>query len=226
MSVMKIEPKTLSVMKNFSGINPSLLFRAGNVLTTVSPTRSVLAKARIDQTFEKQFAIYDLSRFIGVMSLFDNPDLEFGDKSVRMKSEGRELEYKYADVNNIIVPPEKDLTLPPPDVQFRMTAAHLMDIQRALGALGMPEIAVVGDRDTLWLQVTDSKNLNGDSFRIRLGTTDKKFHLVFKAENLKLIQQDYDVEITSKGMSHFTGTTVIDVEYWVALEAKASKFEA
>jgi len=226
MSVMKIEPKTLSVMKNFSSINPSLLFRAGNVLATVSPTKSVLAKARIDQTFEKQFAIFDLSRFIGVMTLFDNPDLEFGDKSVCMKSDGRELEYRYADVNTIIVPPEKDLVLPSIDVEFTLSAVHLADVQRALGALGMPEIAVAGDRDDLWLQVTDSKNLNGDSFRIKVGNTDKKFHLVFRAENLKLIQQDYTVQISSKGLSHFKGNTVIEIEYWITLEAKASKFEA
>lgn len=226
MSTMKIEPKTLSVMKNFSSINPSLLFKAGNVLKTVSPTKSVLARARIDQTFEQQFAIFDLSRFLGVMTLFDNPDLEFGDKSVRMKSDGRELEYRYADVTTIIVPPEKNLVLPPPDVEFVLSAVHLADVQRALGALGMPEIAVAGDREDMWLQVTDSKNLNGDSFKIRVGKTDKKFHLVFKAENLKLIQQDYNVQITSKGMSHFTGNTVIDIEYWIALEAKASKFEA
>jgi hypothetical protein len=223
---MKIEPKTLSVMKNFSSINPSLLFRAGNVLATVSPTKSVLAKARIDQTFEKQFAIFDLSRFIGVMTLFDNPDLEFGDKSVCMKSDGRELEYRYADVNTIIVPPEKDLVLPSIDVEFTLSAVHLADVQRALGALGMPEIAVAGDRDDLWLQVTDSKNLNGDSFRIKVGNTDKKFHLVFRAENLKLIQQDYTVQISSKGLSHFKGNTVIEIEYWITLEAKASKFEA
>jgi hypothetical protein len=223
---MKIEPKTLSVMKNFSSINPSLLFKAGNVLSTVSPTRSVLAIARIDQTFEQQFAIFDLSRFIGVMSLFDNPDLEFGEKAVRMKSDGRELEYRYADVNTIIVAPDKKLVLPSVDVEFILTAVHLADIQRALGALGMPEIAVVGDREDLWLQVTDSKNLHGDSFRIKVGKTDKKFHLVFKAENLKLIQQDYSVQITSKGMSQFKGNTVIEVEYWIALEAKASKFEA
>lgn len=226
MSVMKIEPKTLSVMKNFSSINPSLLFKAGNVISTISPTRSVLAIARIDQTFEQQFAIFDLSRFIGVMTLFDNPDLEFGERSVRMKSDGRELEYRYADVSNIIVPPEKNLALPSVDVEFVLTAVHLADIQRALGALGMPEIAVVGDREDLWLQVTDSKNLNGDSFRIKVGKTDKKFHLVFKAENLKLIQQDYNVQITSKGMSRFKGNTIIDVEYWITLEAKASKFEA
>lgn len=226
MTVMKLESKTLSVMKNFSSINPSLLFYPGDTLFTVSPTKSILAKAKIDQSFERQFAIFDLSRFIGVMSLFENPDLEFNEKSVRIVSGDRELDYRYADASTVISPdPNKQLNFPTPEVEFVLTSATLTDIQRALGALGMPEIAVVGDRTNLWLQVTDSKNMNGDSFKIRLGDSDKKFHLVFKAENLKLIPQDYTVKISSKGLSHFKGSQVIDVEYWIALEAKASKFE-
>jgi len=223
---MKIEPKTLTVMKNFASINPSMLFNGGNVLMTVSPTKSVLAKARIDQSFDRQFAIYDLSRFMGVLSLFENPDLEFNDSSVKITSNERELDYRYADASTIIAPdPDKNVKLPSVDIEFVLTQATLLDIQRALGALGMPEIAIGGDRSSLWIQVTDSKNLNGDSYRINLGTTDKKFLMVFKAENLKLIPQNYNVKITSKGLSHFTGNTVIDVEYWIALEAKASKFE-
>lgn len=226
MTVMKIEPKTLSVLKNFSSINPSLLFHPGDTLFTVSPTKSILAKAKVDQSFERQFAIFDLSRFLGVMSLFDNPDLEFNERSVRIVSGDRELDYRYADASTIISPdPNKQINLPAPEVEFVLTSANLSDIQRALGALGMPEIAVAGDRTDLWLQVTDSKNPNGDSYRIKVGTTDKKFHLVFKAENLKLIPQDYQVKITSKGLSHFKGNQVIDVDYWIALEAKASKFE-
>lgn len=226
MTVMKIEPKTLNVLKNFSAINPSLLFQPGDTLFTVSPTKSILAKAKVDQSFERQFAIFDLSRFLGVMSLFENPDLEFNERSVRIVSGDRELDYRYADASTIISPdPNKQINLPAPEVEFALTSATLSDIQRALGALGMPEIAVAGDRKDLWLQVTDSKNPNGDSYRIKVGSTDKKFHLVFKAENLKLIPQDYQVKITSKGLSHFKGNQVIDVDYWIALEAKASKFE-
>lgn len=225
MSTMKLEPKTVTVLKNFSSINPSMLFKPGNVVSTVSPTKSVLARARIGQQFEKQFAIYDLSRFLGVMSLFDNPDIEFNDKSVTIRNNERELDYRFADPNTIIAPPEKEVSLPTEDVSFTLTAANLADIQKALGALGMPEIAVVGDKKKMWLQVTDTKNAQGDSYKIVLGTTDKKFRLVFKAENLKLIPQDYEVKITSKGLSHFKGSQVIDVDYWIALEAKASSFE-
>jgi len=225
MSTMKLEAKTVQVLKNFSTINPSMLFKPGNVLATVSPTRSVLAKARIGQQFEKQFAIYDLSRFLSVMSLFENPDIELNEQSATIRSNDRELDYRYADPSTIIAPPDKDLNLPSDDVSFTLTAANLADIQRALSALGMPEIAVVGDRKKMWLQVTDSKNSQGDSYKITLGTTTKKFKLVFKAENLKLIPQDYNVRITSKGISHFKGSSVVDVDYWITLEAKASSYE-
>lgn len=225
MSTMKLEAKTVQVLKNFSTINPSMLFKPGNVLATVSPTRSVLAKARIGQQFEKQFAIYDLSRFLSVMSLFENPDIELNEQSATIRSNDRELDYRYADPSTIIAPPDKDLNLPSDDVSFTLTAANLADIQKALSALGMPEIAVVGDRKKMWLQVTDSKNSQGDSYKITLGTTTKKFKLVFKAENLKLIPQDYNVRITSKGISHFKGSSVVDVDYWITLEAKASSYE-
>ena len=225
MSTMKLEAKTVQVLKNFSTINPSMLFKPGNVLATVSPTRSVLAKARIGQKFEKQFAIYDLSRFLTVMSLFENPDIELNEQSATIRSNDRELDYRYADPSTIIAPPEKDLSLPSDDVSFTLTAANLADIQKALSALSMPEIAVVGDRKKMWLQVMDSKNAQGDSYKIGLGTTEKKFKLVFKAENLKLIAQDYEVRITSKGISHFKGSSVVDVDYWITLEAKASVFE-
>lgn len=225
MNAMKFEPVTIQVLKNFSSINPSMLFKPGNVISTVSPTKSVLAKARINQKFDRQFAIYDLSRLLSAMSLFENPEIEFNEKHLTIKNNERVLDYRFADPSTIIAPPDKDVNLPTEDVSFKLTSSNLQDIQRALSTLGMPEIAVVGDGKKIWLQVTDTKNSQGDSYKIILGDVAKKFRLVFKAENLKLIPQDYDVKITSKGLSHFKGNQVIDVEYWIALEAKASSFE-
>lgn len=225
MNAMKFEPATIQVLKNFSSINPSMLFKPGNVVSTVSPTKSVLAKARINQKFDRQFAIYDLSRLLSAMSLFENPEIEFSEKHLTIKNNERVLDYRFADPSTIIVPPDKDVNLPSEDVSFKLTMTNLQDIQKALSTLGMPEIAVVGDGKKIWLQVTDTKNSQGDSYKIILGDVAKKFRLVFKAENLKLIAQDYDVKITSKGLSHFKGNQVIDVEYWIALEAKASSFE-
>lgn len=226
MTTMKLEQSTVTVLKNFSSINPSMVFKPGNVLSTISPTKSVLAKARINQAFDRQFAIYDLSRFLGVVSLFgDAPELEFNTDSVKIKNDNRELDYRFAaDLNSIIAPPEGDVNFTP-DITFTLSAGALQDIQRALSALSMPEIAVVGDAKKMWIQVIDTKNTSSHNYRINIGDTDKKFRCVFKAENLKLIPQDYEVRITSKGMSHFKGSQVIDVDYWVAVQPKVSTFE-
>jgi hypothetical protein len=226
MTVMKLEPKTVTVLKNFSSINPSMVFKPGDVVSTVSPLKTVLAKAKIPQSFERQFGIYDLSRFLGVISLFgDNPELQFNTDSVTIRSDNRELDYRFVgDITTIIAPPEGNVDFKE-DVSFKITNAALQDIQRALSALSMPEIAVVGDGNKLWIQVIDTKNTSSHNYRINLGETDKKFRFVFKAENLKFIPQDYDVRITSKGMSHFKGRDVIEVDYWVAVQPKVSSFE-
>ena len=226
MSVMKLEPKTVTVLKNFSTINPSMVFKPGNVLATISPTKTVLAKAKITQSFERQFGIYDLSRFLGVVSLFgDNPDLQFNNDSVTIRSDNRELDYRFVgDLSTIITPPDGEINFKE-DVVFNISNTALQDIQRALSALSMPEIAVVGDRGDLWIQVIDTKNPAGHNYRINLGNTDKKFRFVFKAENLKFIPQDYEVRITSKGMSHFKGSQSVEVDYWVAVQPKVSTFE-
>ena len=221
---MKFDTKTLTVLKNFSSINPSILFKAGKTIRTVSPTKSILAIANIDQEFQKEFAIFDVPRLLGTMSLFDNPEIEFQDSSLKIKNAEKELVYRYAAPAAIIAPPDKTLSLPTEDINFKMTAANLAELQKAAGALSMPEIAVVGEDNKLYLQATDSRNFDGDSYRICVGETDKRFRAVFKAENIKVIPQDYDVSISSSYISRFTGKSVVDIVYWIALEKNATSF--
>lgn len=225
MTTMKLEQETLAVLKHFSTINPSLLFKPGNVLTTVSTTKSVLAKARIKQSFDKQFAIQDISRLLGAISLFESPSLKFNDRSLTISGTDRELEYTFADPSTIIAPPEKSVIEIKEDVGFKLTQSNLQDIQRALSALGMSEVAIIGDGEKLFIAALDPSKKIQDTYKIVIGETDKKFRFVFKAENLKLIPQDYDVKVTSKGISHFKGLTSTDVEYWITLEAKSSSYE-
>lgn len=225
MTTMKLEQETVAVLKHFSTINPSLLFKPGNVLTTVSTTKSVLARAKIKQNFDRQFAIQDISRLLGAMSLFENPSLKFNDKSLTITGTDRELEYSFAEPAIIITPPEKGVIQIQEDVGFHITQSNLQDIQKALNALGMSEVAVIGDGSKLFIAALDPTRKIQDTFKIVIGETDKKFKFVFKAENLKLIPQDYDVKVTSKGISHFKSTSSVDVEYWVTLEAKSSTYE-
>lgn len=222
---MKLDQKTLTVLKSFSSINPSILFKQGNEIATVSPQKTILAKARIDQTFENRFAIYDLSRFLGIYSLFANPEIELGATSLSMKTEDRQVEYRFTDESNIVVPPEKDINLGAIDIQFNLTEAMISDIQKASGVLSSPEIAIKGDGKRLWLSTFNTKDKDSDTYKINLGETESNFKFVFKGENLRLIPQAYVVSATRKGIANFKGSTVVDVDYWITMEAKASSFD-
>lgn len=219
---MNLDPRTLQILKSFAAINPSIHFKDGTTLKTISPTKTVMAKAILTDGFEQPFAIYDLSRFLGVLSLFENPDLTITDKHVEIRGKnGDSINYVVADASNIVTPPEKDIKLPSIDATFSLKADDFSRVIKALSVLGLPEIAVVGDEGKVFLQAADSKNPTGDVYRTPVGETDRTFRAIFKSENLKILPGDYEVEISKAGLSHFTGE---GVEYWIAMEG-TSKFD-
>lgn len=216
---MKIDTDTVNVLKNFAKINPSIVVAEGNVLKTISPTKTIMAKAKVKTDFDKRFAIYNLDRFISIVSTFTDPEFKFGDKSVDISDNNKRQHYVYADENTVTKAPEKDINLPSVDVSFKLTNESLRDVEKAAGILGLPEIVVVGDGKTISLQAADSKNPTGDVYSITIGETDKAFKAIFKAENIKIIPGDYDVSISSKGISHFVHE---DVEYYIAVESSST----
>ncbi len=218
---MKIDNSTITVLKNFAKINQSILVNEGNVLRTISPTKTIMAKATVQTKFDTKFAIYNLDRFISTLSLFEDPELEFTDKFVTISSNKKSVNYVYCDENVIIKPPEKDISLPSVDVEFKLTNDDLKDCERALNVLGLPEIVVKGDGTSIYLGAQDTKNPTGDSHWIEIGSTDKNFLAVFKSDNIKIIPDTYQVSICSKGISHFRGSIC---DYFIAVEAGSSKF--
>lgn len=213
---MKLDQRTLQVLKNFSSINPSILFRTGNTLKTITPTKTILAKATLEQEFPSSFAIYDLSKFLSVLSLFDDPDLEIGEKSVVIRSGRKKVNYVFADPNTIVAPKDdKEIRFPDADVSFELTNEVLADVTKALGVLRQPEIAVIGDGETITLATTNSKDPTSDVYSIEVGETTRNFTAIFKAENLRLLPDTYQVDIASAGISRFRSK---DVEYFIAVE--------
>lgn len=219
---MNLDPRTLQILKSFASINPSIHFKGGKVLKTISPTKTIIATAILDDGFEQPFAIYDLSRFLGVLSLFDNPELTITDKHVEIRGKnGDSINYVVADPSNIVTPPEKDLKLPSTDATFSLKQDDFSRVIKALSVLGLPEIAVVGDDGKVFLQAADSKNPTGDVYRTPVGESDRNFRAIFKSENLKIMPGDYEVSISKAGLSHFAGA---GIEYWIAMEG-TSKFD-
>jgi len=200
---MKIDANTISVLKNFAKINPSIVIQEGNTLKTISPSKTIMAKANVPTQFGQRFAIYNLDRFISTLSLFNEPELKFSEKFVDIGDNNKSTHYTYADESTITKVPEKEITLPSVDVSFRLTNENLKDVEKASGVLQLPEIVVSGDGSKVYLQAADTKNPSGDIYSIAIGETDKTFKAIFKSENIKIIPGDYDVSICSRGISHF-----------------------
>lgn len=216
---MKISINTVNVLKNFAKINPSIVIPEGNTLKTISPSKTIMAKAVVDTEFPKRFAIYNLDRFISVLSLFNDPDLSFDENSVKIRGNGKTTQYVYAEESTITKAPDKNLDLPSIDASFTLRYENLKDVEKASSVLGLPEIAVVGEGGKIYLQAIDSKNPSGDVYSVEIGEGNNSFTAIFKSENIKIITDGYKVSICSLGISHFVGS---HAEYWIAVEQNSS----
>ena len=222
---MKLSKHTLNMLKNFSDINMSIEIKKGNVLRTVSVQKNILAQAELEDEFPKDFAIYELNRFLGAVSLFDDPELEFNAKSVNIGITKHSADYVYCDPSMIVTPPENNITFPDPEVKFTLTQDSLSQVMRASNVLGTPEIAIEGGphpNDSIRIKALDVNNDSTDTFQVVLDEkSGHTFRFVFKTENMKMIPGNYDIEISSKGISHFLlqGTKL---QYWIATESTSS----
>jgi len=218
---MKLSENTVNILKNFATINPSLLVNPGNIITTMSPAKSIYGKASVEENFPTRFAIYELNKFLGVTSLFKDAELDFGEKQVKIVSGRQSVNYTYADPSMIVAPdPNKDINFPAADVEFSISQEELQKVVKASGVLQLPEIAVTGDSHHITVTATNSKNPSSDVFSIEVGTTDKTFNMIFKVENIiKLISSNYDVMISSKGLSKWSTNNVF---YYIATEASST----
>lgn len=219
---MKFDNKTLEVLKSFSTINPSIKFEKGKILKTISPIKTILAKANITTEIESSFCIGELNRFMSAMSLFNDPELSLGEKKCIISDGNNKLEYVYTAEELIKVSPPNEPILPSNDVQFTLTNEVYQSVRKAMSVLSLTSLAVVGEKGKLIVKGYDPTGTTKDNYAVSVDKTDKNFMVVFKAENLKLLPLDYQVSISSKGVSSFKNP---DVEYWIAIEAAESKFE-
>lgn len=216
---MKISDNTLNVLKNFSTINQSIAIKEGNTLRTISEGKNILAQAVVSEAFPTDFAIYELNQFLGLDSIFEDPDYVFGDKAVTVVEGSTRSRYTYTDPSMVTTPPEKNLELPSKEVSFKMTADDFAKVRNAANQLQLPNIVVRGQEGSITLTATDVSNPTSNEFNREVGETDASFVFVFRPENMKLISDDYDVTISAKGISHFKGSMV---EYWIATEKGSS----
>ena len=223
---MKLSNDTLSVLKNFAGINSGIEFKTGNKITTMSTGKTVLAKATLKDEFPHDFCVYDLNQFLSVHSSFKDTELEFDDKNIIFKSGKNKLKYRKTEKSMIVTPPEKELKLPSAEISFSLSEDELSSIMKTAAVLQSPNISVESDGDTVYIVASNVQDSSAHQNSFEVGDGNgTSYKMVFLADNLKLIPGSYDVEISSKGLSHFKNKNV-DIQYWVATEAKYSKYGA
>jgi len=215
---MKLSDNTLNVLKNFAGINNSILVKEGNKLRTISVAKNILAEADIPEEFPRDVAIYDLNQFLNGLSLHTDPDLDFTpDSYITIKEGKRRVKYFYADPQVIVAPPEKEITLPSQDVCFQLDSMALDKLLKAAAVYQLPDLSAVGEAGVVKLVVRDKKNDTSNEFAVVVGETDKNFTFNFKVENIKIIPGAYDVVISSKLLSRFVNNK-LNLTYYIALE--------
>lgn len=215
---MKLSDNTLTILKNFAGINNSIIVKSGNTLRTISVANNIYAEATISEEFPRDFAIYDLNEFLNGISLHKDPDLDFSENSYLTIREGkRRVKYFFADQNVIKSPPEKGIKIPSKDICFQLDSVTLEKLLKASSVYKLPDLSAVGENGVIRLVVRDKKNDTSTECSFIVGETDEEFTFNFKVENIKIISGAYDVVVSKQLISLFTNNNY-NLSYWIALE--------
>jgi len=221
---MKLSETTIDVLKNFSVINPNMVFKPGKTISTIAEAKNILASAKIEEDIPNQFGIYDLTEFLSTLSLVDNPDIEFTSDSIAINEGNTSIRYYYSSPE-LLTAPSKNVTMPKAEVKFALSASYINKIKKAASVLGHATLEIIGSNGVITLQVSDIKNASANKYSLVVDSDNEckePFSFVIVIGNLKMMPGDYAVSISSKLISHFENTTV-PVNYYIALE-KISTF--
>ena len=222
---MKLSEHTTSVLKNFASINQNLVIKEGKTISTMSAMKNIVAKAEVDEDFPREIAIYDLNEFLAALSLFTNPVLDFSENYVMITEEGKtgnSLKYFYSDPS-VVTTPSSEITMPETEVKFSLDSGDLSKVQRAASVIGSPDLVLEKNGTGSYLTVKDKKNDTANNYSLDVDAEGSgEYNFFFKVENLKLLPTNYDVNVSSKNISHFKSQAGNAVEYWIALEPESS----
>ena len=221
---MKLSNTTISVLKNYASINQNLVIKEGKEITTMSAMKNIVARAEVEEEFPQEVAIYDLNEFLSALSLFKSPNLQFQDTYVNITEENNpktSLKYFYSDPS-VVTTPKKMITMPSNEVTFILESATLSNITKAAAVIGSADLVLENSSGTPSLTVKDKKNDTANSYSMGVETKGEgNFSFFFKVENLKLIDGKYNVEVSSKNISHMKNEST-PIEYWIALEPESN----
>ena len=223
---MQLSKTTMEILKNFASINSNILVKPGNILSTVSPMKNLMGKATFEETFDTEFGIWDLNKFLGTVSLFSDPHLTFEDNRVIISNESNtsRVVYHYSEPSLLTTPP-RDVNMPESVLKFDLSSSEMSELMKASSVLQLPDLKITNsdDENEVLLVLTDKSDVTSNTYTVAaVGSSDlSKYSFYFKVESLKILPGSYSVEISDQSVSQFTND-VEDITYWIALESDST----
>lgn len=225
MKPVTFSKNTLSILKNFSNLNSNLLVKPGNVIKTITPSKNGMAIAKVEENFDVEFGIWDLNKFLGVVSLFNNPTFDFGVKSMKIKNGGNSVVNYYYSEPRLLSVPTKDVIMPEVNVSITMTEKQFSELQKAASVMQLPDLSFTSDSNTIVAMVSDLSDPTTNTYKVVLDTDYEgpSFLFNFKMENIKIMSGDYKINFAKNVVGEFVHQG-ISLTYWFAMEANTSKY--
>ena len=217
---MKLSQPTIDILKNFSAINPNIIFKEGNTISTIAEAKNIMASATIEERIPREFGIYDLNEFLSTITLVDDPELDFGKDSITVRDNATSIEYFYSSPE-VLTAPNKNVAMPKADVKVTLTADLISKVKKAAAVLGHATLQISGKKGVVTAQIIDLKNKTANKYSVIIDESnacEETFSFIIVIGNLKMLPGDYTVSISSKLISHFKNNSTLKVEYWIALE--------
>ena len=216
---MKLSNETVEVLKNFSTINQNILVKEGARIRTMSTMKNILGEADIAESFPKEFGIYDLNEFLGVLTLTNDPEIEFNhDSYLTIRGGHSKVQYFFSDPSILVTPPDT-FNAPETDVAFTVTKEAMANVSKASAVMQLPDLVFTGTSQGVTMAVTDLKNTTSNQFEESWEHTgDKAFQFNYKVEHLKMIPGNYDVSVSTQALVSNWKNQSKQIDYWIALE--------
>jgi hypothetical protein len=227
MNTVTFSKNTLSILKNFSNLNSNLLVKPGNVIKTITPSKNGMAVAIVEETFDTEFGIWDLNKFLGVISLFNSPNFSFGEKSVKIKNGGSSVVNYYYSEPRLLTVPTKDVNMPAVNVGINLSEKQFSELQKAASVMQLPDLSFTVDDTDIVAMVSDLSDPTTNTYKVVVDENwnGPDFMFNFKMENIRILPGDYQVNFAKNIVGEFVNKN-ISLKYWFAMEANTSKYDS
>lgn len=217
---MKLSDNTLSVLKNFASINSGIVLKPGRTQKTIDAEKSILVEAILEDDIPTEFGIYDLNQFLGIFTFLKSPEVTFGDNLIVLEEGPLSVTYRGCSTNLIITPPDKELVLKNITARFSLPNATSQKLIKVATMINLPNLSVIGKDGDLLLKIHEKANDTSNDGVQKVGDyAGPDFTATFKTDNLKLMPDDYDVEIQAGAFAKFVNVNN-NLKYFIALETK------